>query len=82
MKRLLVLLLRAYQLLLSPMLGQRCRFYPSCSHYAVEAIQTHGAARGSWLTVRRLGKCHPWHAGGLDPVPPKADAHAACACHH
>jgi putative membrane protein insertion efficiency factor len=82
MKRLLVLLLRAYQLLLSPMLGQRCRFYPSCSHYAVEAIQTHGAARGSWLTLRRLGKCHPWHAGGLDPVPPKGDARAACACHH
>jgi len=82
MKRLLVLLLRAYQLLLSPMLGQRCRFYPSCSHYAVEAIQTHGAARGSWLTVRRLGKCHPWHAGGLDPVPPKAGEGAACACHH
>ncbi|WP_426113769.1 membrane protein insertion efficiency factor YidD [Massilia sp. PWRC2] len=83
MKRLLVIALRAYQLLLSPMLGQRCRFYPSCSHYAIEAISTHGAARGSWLTVRRLGKCHPWHPGGLDPVPPKSDpTPGACACHH
>jgi len=82
MNRLLVLLLRAYQLLLSPMLGQRCRFYPSCSHYAIEAIQTHGAARGGWLTLRRLGKCHPWHAGGVDPVPPRAGERTTCACHH
>lgn len=83
MKRLLVIALRAYQLLLSPMLGQRCRFYPSCSHYAIEAINRHGAARGAWLTLRRLGKCHPWHAGGLDPVPPTSDPHAsACACRH
>ncbi len=83
MNRVLVILLRGYQLLLSPMLGQRCRFYPSCSHYAIEAIQTHGAARGSWLTVRRLGKCHPLHEGGLDPVPPKpATSSSACACHH
>lgn len=82
MNRLLLLLLRGYQLLLSPMLGQRCRFYPSCSHYAIEAIQTHGAARGSWLTVRRLGKCHPWHAGGLDPVPAKSASGEACHCHH
>lgn len=81
MKRLLVVLLRAYQLLLSPMLGQRCRFYPSCSHYAIEAINVHGAARGAWLSARRLGKCHPWHAGGLDPVPPKAGSDAGpCAC--
>ena len=80
--QLLMLLLRAYQLLLSPMLGQRCRFYPSCSHYAIEAIQTHGAARGAWLTARRLGKCHPWHAGGLDPVPPKTGERGPCACHH
>ena len=83
MKRLLVVALRAYQLLLSPMLGQRCRFYPSCSHYAIEAIQTHGAARGSWLAARRLGKCHPWHEGGVDMVPPKAGTSpSACACHH
>jgi hypothetical protein len=84
MKPVLVFLLRAYQLLLSPMLGQRCRFYPSCSHYAIEAINTHGAARGMWLTTRRLGKCHPWHPGGLDPVPPKVDSTSpsACACHH
>jgi putative membrane protein insertion efficiency factor len=82
MNRLLLLLLRGYQLLLSPMLGQRCRFYPSCSHYAIEAIQTHGAARGSWLAVRRLGKCHPWHAGGLDPVPAKPATGETCHCPH
>jgi uncharacterized protein len=68
--RLLILLVRAYQRLISPLLGPRCRFYPSCSAYAVEALQTHGALRGSWLAVRRLGRCHPWNPGGPDPVPP------------
>ena len=52
------------------MLGPTCRFYPSCSCYAEEALQQHGAVRGSYLTVRRLMRCHPWHAGGYDPVPP------------
>lgn len=69
MKSVLLFLLRAYQLLLSPMLGQNCRFYPSCSNYAREAIATHGAARGGWLAARRLCRCHPWNAGGHDPVP-------------
>ena len=85
MKILLVWILRGYQLLLSPMLGQRCRFYPSCSHYAIEALHTHGAARGSWLTLRRVGRCHPWHEGGFDPVPPKHGKNsppAACGCNH
>ena len=68
--RLLVLPIRGYQLVLSPLLGQRCRFYPSCSAYAVEALTTHGALRGSWLAGRRLLRCHPWNPGGLDPVPP------------
>jgi uncharacterized protein len=71
--RLLVLLLTGYRLFVSPLLGQRCRFYPSCSAYALEAVQVHGALRGSWLAVRRLSRCHPFHAGGLDPVPPRAD---------
>jgi uncharacterized protein len=70
MKRLLVLLVRGYQLFVSPFLGPRCRFYPSCSAYAVTALQTHGALRGSWLAVRRLGRCHPWNPGGVDHVPP------------
>jgi putative membrane protein insertion efficiency factor len=56
--------------LVSQHLPPRCRFYPSCSAYALEALEVHGAARGSWLAVRRVGRCHPWHAGGLDPVPP------------
>ena len=69
MKALLVLLVRAYQLLISPLLGPRCRFYPSCSTYAVQALQVHGALRGSWLALRRLGRCHPWNPGGVDHVP-------------
>lgn len=69
---LLVLVLRAYQLLVSPMLGPTCRFYPSCSAYAVDALRTHGLFRGVWLTVRRLLRCHPWNPGGVDLVPPRA----------
>jgi uncharacterized protein len=63
------ILIRAYQWTISPLLGPTCRFHPSCSHYALEAIQRFGVLRGSWLTVRRLGRCHPWHPGGFDPVP-------------
>lgn len=62
-------LIRGYQLTLSPLLGPRCRFLPSCSDYAMEAIQLHGAARGGYLATRRLLRCHPLNAGGLDPVP-------------
>jgi putative membrane protein insertion efficiency factor len=65
----LLALIRAYQLLLSPLLGQRCRFYPSCSHYAAEAIRRHGAVKGGWLSLRRVARCHPLHPGGHDPVP-------------
>ncbi|MCC6197821.1 MAG: membrane protein insertion efficiency factor YidD [Burkholderiales bacterium] len=68
-KTLLLLLLRAYQYLLRPMLGSNCRFYPSCSDYAREAVERHGALRGVWLTIRRVGRCHPYHPGGFDPVP-------------
>lgn len=66
----LMLLIRFYQLAISPVLPPSCRFYPSCSAYALEAVQVHGALRGSWLAARRLSRCHPFHAGGVDPVPP------------
>jgi uncharacterized protein len=61
---------RLWQLLVSPTYGQTCRFYPSCSAYGVEAVRSHGAMRGGWLTVRRIFRCHPWNPGGVDPVPP------------
>ena len=70
---LVLALLRAYQLLVSPLLGPRCRFYPSCSSYAMTAVSSHGVLRGSWLAGRRLLRCHPWNPGGLDPVPPARD---------
>jgi putative membrane protein insertion efficiency factor len=69
MRLVLKFLIRMYQLTLSPMLGPRCRFYPSCSHYGIEAIDRHGALHGSWLTIKRIGRCHPFHEGGFDPVP-------------
>jgi putative membrane protein insertion efficiency factor len=62
---------RGYQLLISPLLGPRCRFHPTCSHYAIEAIQRFGAVKGAWLAGRRILKCHPLHPGGEDPVPEK-----------
>ena len=67
--QLLIALLRGYQGWLSPLLGPACRFHPTCSRYASEAITKHGAPRGLWLALRRVGRCHPFHAGGLDPVP-------------
>ena len=70
--RALVFLVKGYRLLLSPWLGSACRFEPTCSVYSIEALQTHGAARGSYLTLRRLARCQPWCAGGHDPVPAKA----------
>lgn len=69
MTRVLLVLIRVYQRVISPYLAPSCRFYPSCSSYAVEAIGRHGAWRGGYLTVRRLLRCHPFHAGGHDPVP-------------
>ena len=69
MKSCLKLLIKAYQWMISPLLGPRCRFYPTCSHYAIEAIDRHGAWRGTRLALKRLVKCHPFHEGGLDPVP-------------
>lgn len=69
MQSLLILLIRGYRLFLSPLLGPRCRFEPSCSVYTQEAIAAHGAVKGSWLGVKRICRCHPLHAGGFDPVP-------------
>ncbi len=69
--RALIALVRAYQLTLSPWLGRQCRFLPTCSNYAIEAIQTHGAWRGAWLAAARIGRCHPWGRSGYDPVPEK-----------
>ena len=65
----LILLIQAYRYLLSPLFGNHCRYTPSCSQYAVEAIETHGAIQGLWLALKRVGSCHPWHVGGYDPVP-------------
>lgn len=65
----LILLVRVYQRLVSPLLPPSCRFHPSCSAYAAGALERHGALRGGWLTARRLLRCHPWHPGGFDPVP-------------
>lgn len=71
MRSLAILLIRAYQWLLSPWLGNNCRYLPTCSEYAIEAIRAHGLLRGAWLATRRIGRCHPWGGAGHDPVPPR-----------
>jgi len=68
-KQLLILPIRFYRYVISPWLGYNCRFTPSCSAYAIEALETHGSVRGSWLALKRLARCHPWCEGGHDPVP-------------
>ena len=70
MKTLLIWLLKGYRFAISPLYGQVCRYHPSCSAYALEAVTRHGALRGGWLSLRRIGRCHPWASGGYDPVPP------------
>ncbi len=65
-------LIRGYQILISPWLAPRCRYYPTCSQYALEAVEVHGAWRGIWLALKRLGRCHPLREGGYDPVPPSS----------
>jgi len=70
MSVILQVLIRAYQLLIAPVLGANCRYWPSCSQYAAEAVHIHGAAHGMWLAVKRVARCHPWGGSGVDPVPP------------
>jgi putative membrane protein insertion efficiency factor len=70
-KYVLIGLLRAYRAVISPIYGEVCRYHPSCSAYALEAVREHGSLRGPWLAARRLLRCHPWAAGGYDPVPPR-----------
>ena len=76
MRFVLKILIRAYQLVLSPLLGPNCRYYPTCSQYAIEAIETHGSLRGLWLAIKRISRCHPWHEGGFDPVPGRCLKHS------
>jgi putative membrane protein insertion efficiency factor len=75
-KYFLIALLRAYRFAISPLYGQVCRYHPSCSAYALEAVTVHGSIKGSWLAVRRIGRCHPWARGGYDPVPPRKSGKA------
>ncbi len=77
MKWLLIGLLKAYRFAISPLYGQVCRYHPTCSAYALEAVTVHGSIKGSWLAVRRIGRCHPWAAGGYDPVPGKKGVNTA-----
>ncbi|WP_119303442.1 membrane protein insertion efficiency factor YidD [Dongia deserti] len=76
----LIVPIRLYQWTIAPLLGVNCRYAPSCSAYAIEAIETHGALRGSWLGLRRILRCHPWGGSGYDPVPAPRDCHHAA--HH
>lgn len=66
-----VVLIKFYQLFISPWLGKNCRYEPTCSHYTLEALKVHGLFKGSWLAIKRIGSCHPWGGEGYDPVPPK-----------
>jgi len=67
---LLIGVVRFYQLFISPIIGPRCRFYPTCSHYTIDAIKQHGVLKGGWLAIKRIVRCHPYNPGGVDPVPP------------
>ena len=76
MKKILVSLIRGYRYAISPLIGANCRFHPTCSSYAIQAIERFGVIKGCWLTIRRILRCHPWHSGGYDPVPKKKNSPA------
>ena len=80
MRRVLTGLIRGYKLVISPFLGQNCRFHPGCANYAIEAIETHGCLLGGWYAARRILKCHPLHPGGFDPVPDPAGQGGRAVC--
>jgi putative membrane protein insertion efficiency factor len=82
MRHAVAFLIRVYQWFVSPLLGPRCRFHPSCSHYALQAVQRFGTLHGGWLAVKRLARCHPWHPGGYDPVPARTTDGPASCTHH
>lgn len=82
MKRFLILLVKAYSTLLSPVLGNNCRYYPTCSSYMVEAIERFGAAKGTWMGIKRISRCHPFHEGGFDPVPGSEEDKHKCSHDH
>ena len=82
MRKTLSFLIQGYQLLLSPILGSHCRYYPSCSHYAATSINRFGVIRGGWLALKRILRCHPWHAGGIDEVPASLCKQTPCKHHH
>ncbi len=77
MRKLALVPIQFYRYAISPLMGYHCRFHPSCSCYAQEAIERHGVLRGGWLGLRRLSRCHPWHPGGYDPVPPLSSPHSS-----
>ncbi len=70
MRKIVIFFIRVYQTVISPYIAQSCRYTPTCSHYSMEAIQRFGVFKGLWLSIRRISRCHPWHEGGYDPVPP------------
>ncbi|NNJ91637.1 MAG: membrane protein insertion efficiency factor YidD [Gammaproteobacteria bacterium] len=82
MKRFLILLVKGYSTLLSPVLGNNCRYYPTCSSYMVEAIERFGALKGTWMGIKRISRCHPFHEGGFDPVPGSEEDNHKHKCSH
>ena len=73
MQKLLIAIIKVYKVAISPFIGRHCRFQPTCSSYAIEAIDKHGLLRGGWLAVKQIGRCHPWNVGGYDPLPSHPD---------
>ena len=80
MRRLVIFIISLYRYLISPILGPRCRYYPSCSEYAQTAVGRFGVFQGGWLAMKRIGRCHPWHEGGIDPVPEHLHDHKHKNC--